>query len=94
MKKISEMLKENGKYSQGRVYLLLSVLVYYKTQAIILLAGIFAWNVDKEILAAVAEAIEYPMTTFATYTLGGKVVSLFNKSKVKENDDQQIREPQ
>lgn len=82
------MLKEEGKYSQGRVYLLVSVIVYYKTQAIILLAGVFAWEVDKEILASVAEAIEYPMTTFATYTLGGKVVSLFSKGKeVKEDEN-------
>ena len=91
---IKDMLKENDKYSQGRVYLLVSIIVYYCTQGVILLTGIFSWDVDKEILGSVAEAIEYPMTTFATYTLGGKIVKIFDKSKVKENEDKQIREPE
>jgi len=77
-----EMLKENGKFSQGRIYLLVSVVVYYINQLIILLAGLMGWDVDKEILASVAHAVEYPMTTFATYTLGGKVVEIFKKKEV------------
>ena len=64
------------------MYLFISILVYYITQGIILLVGICKFDVNKEILESVANAIEYPMTTFATYTLGGKVVEVFkNKNK-------------
>jgi hypothetical protein len=82
MKLLSNILKEKNKISQGRFYLFLSILVYYITQGVILIVGIFKFDVDKELLASVASAIEYPMTTFATYTLGGKVVEVFkNKNK-------------
>tara|TARA_R110002167_G_scaffold110087_4_gene280355 strand:+ start:17623 stop:17868 length:246 start_codon:yes stop_codon:yes gene_type:complete len=77
---MKEFLKEKGNYSQGRVYLFLSIVVYYLTHGVILLAGIFDFDVDHQILKSVAEAIQYPMTTFATYTLGGKVVDIFKKS--------------
>ena len=86
MKKCNNFLKENGKISQSRFYLLVSVIFYYITQGIILFAGMFNWDVDKEILTSVANGIEYPMTTFATYTLGGKIVSIFKKEK-NENEN-------
>ena len=75
------MLKENEKYSQGRVYLFVSIVIYYMTHGVILIAGIFDFEVDHEILKSVAQAIQYPMTTFATYTLGGKVVDVFKNKK-------------
>ncbi len=73
------ILKEDGKYSQGRVYLFVSIVIYYITHGVILCAGVFDFDVDHDILKSVAEAIEYPMTTFATYTIGGKVVDVFKK---------------
>jgi len=91
---LKEMLKENNKFSQGRVYLAIAIAVYYFTQGIVLLAGMINLDVDKDILASVADAIEYPMTLFATYTLGGKAVDIFkSKDKVKENESKQVREP-
>jgi len=53
--------------------------VYYATHGIMLVAGISDFEVNNDLLKSVAEAIEYPMTTFATYTLGGKVVDVFKK---------------
>lgn len=77
----NDILKENNKFSQGRVYLFISIIVYYLTHGIIMCAGLWDWNVDVMLLEDVAKAVEYPMTTFATYTLGGKVVDVFNKNK-------------
>jgi len=74
-------LKEKGKIAQGRLYLFISIVIYYMTHGVILCTGIFNFDVDHELLKSVAEAIQYPMTTFATYTLGGKVVDVFNKNK-------------
>ena len=76
---VNDILKEGNKYSQGRVYLFISILVYYATHGIMLVAGISDFEVNNDLLKSVAEAIEYPMTTFATYTLGGKVVDVFKK---------------
>ena len=74
------MLKENGKYSQGRVYLFASVLVYYITNFILMVVGVFSLDIETENLSLIIEAVKYPMTTFATYTLGGKVVQIFKKN--------------
>lgn len=75
------ILKENGDFSQGRVYLFISIVIYYMTHGVVLCAGVFNVDVDHELLKSVAEAIQYPMTTFATYTLGGKVVDVFKNNK-------------
>jgi hypothetical protein len=77
----NNILKEKDKFSQGRVYLFLSIFVYYMTQGIILITAFFNFDVDVELMKSVADAVEYPMTTFATYTLGGKVVEVFKKQK-------------
>ena len=81
MKNLNDILKENGKYSQGRVYLFVSVLVYYVINIILMAVGVFKLEIDTDSLNVIIEAVKYPMTTFATYTLGGKVVSIFKKDE-------------
>ena len=41
-----DMLKERGKWSQGRVYLLVSVIVYYITLGFLMVAGLHKSNND------------------------------------------------
>jgi hypothetical protein len=74
-------LKEKGKIAQGRLYLFVSIVIYYMTHGVVLCAAIFNFDVDHDLLKEVAQAIQYPMTTFATYTLGGKVVDVFKNNK-------------
>ena len=45
-----DMLKERGKWSQGRVYLLVSVIVYYITLGFLMVAGLHKSNNDLDFL--------------------------------------------
>ena len=63
-------------YSQGRVYLLLSVIAYYIT------LGIVTWkalkpNVDikEDTLKIIIDALQWILGLFASYVLGTKVIS-------------------
>ena len=44
-----DMLKERGKWSQGRVYLLVSVIVYYITLGFLMVAGLHKSNSDLDL---------------------------------------------
>ena len=73
-----DMLKERGKWSQGRVYLLVSVVVYYITLGFLMVAGLHKSNNDLDLdkFKIIIEALEYAMVLFGGYVFGGKFLKI------------------
>jgi hypothetical protein len=80
-KMFKDVLKERGKYSQGRVYLLWSVFAYYITLGILTFAGIRKSDINMENFGIIVEALEYAMTLFGGYVFGGKFISAYTAIK-------------
>ena len=61
-----DMLKERGKWSQGRVYLLVSVIVYYITLGFLMFAGLHKSKNDLDLdkFKIIIDALEYAMVLF------------------------------
>jgi len=89
-KMFKDILRENGKYSQGRVYLLWSVVAYYVTLAILVIAGIKKSEIEMENFKMIVDALEYAMTLFGGYVFGGKFISAYSaiKGANKESDEE------
>ena len=64
-----DMLQERGKWSQGRVYLLVSVIVYYITLGFLMVAGLHKSNNDLDLdkFKIIIEALECAMVLFGGY---------------------------
>lgn len=73
-----DMLKERTKYSQGRVYLMISVIAYYATLGILTWAGIGKKHADLDMdnFNIIIEGLKYAMMLFAGYVFGGKAVDV------------------
>lgn len=84
-----DILKEDGKYSQGRVYLLWSILAYYITLGILTVAGITKSDIEVESFEIIIKALEYAMTLFAGYVFGGKAIKVVKSFKNKLNEPEQ-----
>jgi len=70
---LADILKEKGKYSQGRVYLLLSILAYYTTLGILTHSGIKKGSeIDLATFNDIIDALQWSMGLFAGYVFGGK----------------------
>lgn len=80
MKVFKDMLKEKGKWSQGRIYLLVSVTVYYITLAVLMFAGIKTSKegegLDMDKFEIIIEALKYAMVLFGGYVFGGKFMEV------------------
>ncbi len=86
-----DILKEKGKWSQGRIYLMWSILVYYLSLAILTISGIRKSEITLENFRIIIDALEYAMTLFAGYVFGGKFVDLIKVIKnptPKDNNNQ------
>lgn len=86
LKVVKEILKENGIYSQGRIYLAVSVIVYYGTIGVLTIAGIRKSDIDINNFTIIVDALQYAMTLFASYVLGGKIVDVYRSFKGKDKD--------
>jgi len=75
-KLFKDILREKDKYSQGRVYLLWSIIAYYITLGILLAFGITKSDIDIENFKMILDALEYAMTLFAGYVFGGKAIEI------------------
>jgi len=82
-KLVNDILKENGKYSQGRIYLMLSVFAYYITLGVLMIAGIKNSDIDIDNFKLIIDALEYAMTLFGSYVFGGKFISGYTTIKGK-----------
>jgi len=87
---LQDILKERNKYSQGRVYLMLSIFAYYITLGILTYSGIYKSKMDIENFRMIVDALQYAMTLFGGYVFGGKfidvikVITIPKKEEVKE----------
>lgn len=91
---LKDMLKEKGKWSQGRVYLLVSVIVYYITLGFLMFAGLHKSNnnLDLDKFEIIINALEYAMVLFGGYVFGGKfldVVKFIGGSKKEDPPKEQ-----
>lgn len=83
---LKDMLTEKAKYSQGRVYLLWSVIAYYITLGVLLFAGVQKSDIDVERFQMIVDALEYAMTLFGGYVFGGKFVSAYKAINGKNEE--------
>jgi len=83
-----DMLKERGKWSQGRVYLLVSVIVYYITLGFLMVAGLHKSNSDLDLdkFKIIIDALEYAMVLFGGYVFGGKFLDVVKVIGGKKDD--------
>jgi hypothetical protein len=89
MKKVfKDMLTEDNKVSQSRVYLLCSIIAYYATLSILTITGLYK-DKDLEItnFKIIVDALEYAMVLFAGYTFGGKFLDVVKSIGVSKNKD-------
>lgn len=90
MKLFKDILKQRGKYSQGRIYLLWSIIAYYVTLGILTWAGL---NPKHEIelhkFEIILDALEYSMTLFGGYVFGGKFVDVIKNLKNNNKEDEE-----
>ena len=90
MKVFRDMLKEKGKWSQGRVYLLVSVIVYYITLSVLMVAGLHKSNegegLDMDKFEIIIEALKYAMMLFGGYVFGGKFMNVIKVIGGKKED--------
>lgn len=75
-KLFKDILREKGKYSQGRVYLLWSIVAYYITLGLLTAFGISKSDINIENFKMIIDALEYAMTLFAGYVFGGKAIEI------------------
>lgn len=74
---ITDILKEKGKWSQGRIYLFWSVIAYYITLIILTFTGLRKTDVDVDKFQMIVDALEYAMTLFGGYVFGGKFIDAY-----------------
>jgi hypothetical protein len=90
MKVFKDMLKEKGKWSQGRIYLLVSVVVYYITLSVLMVAGLHKSNegdgLDMDKFEIIIEALKYAMMLFGGYVFGGKFMDVIKVIGGKKED--------
>lgn len=88
---VKDILKEGGKWSQGRVYLFWSILAYYITLGFLTYFGIKKSEIQIENFRMIIDALEYAMTLFGGYVFGGKLLDVVKLLRVpKGGDNKQI----
>ena len=87
-----DILKENGMYSQGRVYLLWSVFAYYITLGTLMVAGIKKSAIEMENFKIIVDALEYAMTLFGGYVFGGKFLEVIKTLKGGKDSNKKASE--
>ena len=85
-----DILKENGKYSQGRIYLFISVVSYYLTLGILLSCGVSKVDLDMENFKIIIDALSTAMTLFGGYVFGGKFLEVVKSLKGSDQSSDQI----
>ena len=93
MKIFKDILTENGRYSQSRIYLLWAIIAYYVTLGVLLVAGMNkTTQLDIENFKIIIDALEYAMVLFAGYTFGGKFLGVIKTIGTHRKDDKKEEE--
>ena len=84
-KLFKDILMEKGFYSQGRIYLFISIIAYYSTLGILTCTGLNSKkaNIDINNFKIIIDGLQYAMVLFAGYVFGGKFIDVLKV--IKEN---------
>jgi hypothetical protein len=82
-KMFKDILMEKGYYSQGRIYLFLSIISYYTALGILTLTGLNhkTANIDINNFKIIIDGLQYAMVLFAGYVFGGKFVDVIKETR-------------
>ena|SRR3990172_3613512 len=70
---LTERVGNEKVYSQGRVYLLWSILAYYITMGVLTVKSLRPdFNIEVATLQTIIDALQWALGLFAGYVLGGK----------------------
>lgn len=89
---LKERSSEDGiyRYSQARVYLFISLMFFFAMMTFITVKAFLPdMTMDIELLKEVLASLTFPITTFATYALGTKLVKTIKGKKNGETTTQQ-----
>jgi hypothetical protein len=76
-------------WSQGRIYLMISVIAYYVVLTVLTVAGMHKQNdIDLNKFRIVIDALEFAMVLFSSYVFGGKIVTALRIMKQPAGDTQ------
>lgn len=77
------MLMEKGFYSQGRIYLFVSIIAYYATLGILTCTGLRSKTaqIDMNNFKIIVDGLQYAMVLFAGYVFGGKFIDVIKEVK-------------
>lgn len=74
---ISNLLKEDGKWSLGRVFLTIFVVSYISILSIVTLKGIHGKSqLDIDSFKITIDALQFGILTFGGYVFGGKFINM------------------
>lgn len=90
---LKDILMEKGMYSQGRIYLLWSIVAYYITLGVLMFAGIRKSDIVMENFKMIVDALEYAMTLFGGYVFGGKFIDAYKVIQTKKSPTPTTEEP-
>lgn len=78
---------DEREWSQGRVYLMVSIIAYYAVLTVLTVAGMHKQNdIDLNKFRIVIDALEFAMVLFGGYVFGGKIVTVFNAIKSNKTE--------
>jgi hypothetical protein len=88
-KLFKDLLMEKGSWSQGRIYLFISIVAYYATLGILTCTGLNKKQavIDINNFKIIVDGLQYAMVLFAGYVFGGKFVDIFKEAKYLKGKD-------
>lgn len=84
---ILDILKEKDKWSQGRIYLFISIVSYYITLGILTVVGLRKSDVDVDRFQTIIDALQYAMTLFGGYVFGGKFIDAYKSVSIGKKNE-------
>lgn len=93
-KLFKDILMEKGFYSQGRIYLFVSIIAYYTALGILTCTGLShkKANIDINNFKIIIDGLQYAMVLFAGYVFGGKFVEVLKEAKYLKGKDNSAEE--
>ena len=90
MKLGRDILKQGGRYSQGRIYLFISFVSFIVLNGVLAYCAVAGIQLeDMETLLLVSTNIKWALGTFSLYTLGGKGIGAFRDRDTGVSNDYQ-----